>query len=182
MESLQDKFLIATPQMPDPRFQEQVVYICSHNEDGAMGLVINRPSDHSLDAVLKSANIPVPEQLLPPIYIGGPVDIESAFFLYSSEYKVEHFMVINQSVSMSREPKILHDIAQGNGPRDYLFVLGYAGWAPGQLEMELTVNGWLALPASYDILFHTSDELKWSKAAESCGIDIALFSDEIGLA
>jgi len=168
--------------MPDPRFAEQVVYICSHNQDGVMGFVINRPSGYSLQEVFKSAQIECGNIYFPPIYIGGPVDTECAFFLYSSEYKITDGFSISEAICMSRDPRILHDIGSGQGPEDYLFILGYAGWGPGQLEMELTLNGWLALPSNYDILFKVSDGLKWKKAAELSGIDISLYTDEIGLA
>ena len=183
MDSLQGNFLIATPQMPDPRFQEQVIYICSHTDsEGAMGLVVNYPSAYSLSEIFKSANIDVADSDWPHIYIGGPVEVETAFFLYSSDYFTEQSLTISDDVSMSRNPQILNDIAKGGGPEHYLFVLGYAGWAPGQLESELKVNGWLTLPAEIDILFNTPDDLKWKKAAEKYGIDISLFSDQIGTA
>lgn len=182
MESLTGHFLLATNQMPDPRFFEQVVYICSHDQGGTMGLVINKPCGHTLDEVLNSANIPFRDKLFPPVYLGGPVDQESAFFLYSSEYKAESFLSLSETISMSRDPKILHAIGAGEGPKEYLFILGYAGWGPGQLEMELTLNGWLTLPGSDEILFRTADSLKWKKAAQQYGIDISLYSDQIGLA
>ena len=182
MESLQGNFLIATPQMPDPRFKEQVIYICSHNDEGAMGLIVNHPSEYSLYEILKSANVEVHTDCLPPIYIGGPVEVEAAFFLYSSEYESANELSISEDVSMSRDPQILHDIAGGKGPRSYIFVLGYSGWAPGQLESELTVNGWLTLPAQNEILFNTQNGDKWKQAALQFGIDISLYSDEIGTA
>ena len=182
MESLQGKFLIATPQMPDPRFKEQVIYICSHNDEGAMGLIVNHPSEYSLFEIFKSANVEVIENDLPSIYIGGPVEVETAFFLYTSDYKAAHEISISEDVRLSRDPKILHDIAAGQGPLDFMFLLGYSGWAPGQLESELTVNGWLTLPAKNEILFQTPDDQKWKKAALQFGIDISLYSDEIGTA
>lgn len=182
MESLQGQFLIATNQMPDPRFAEQVVYICSHDQDGVMGLVINRPSNHSLDEVFRSAHIDYQDMPFPPVYIGGPVDTESAFFLHSADYITKNCFYVADSIYVSRDPQILNDIGTGKGPKDYLFILGYAGWGAGQLEAELALNGWLALPANYDILFHIPDELKWKKAAEQNGIDISLYTDEIGLA
>ncbi|MBU0729529.1 MAG: YqgE/AlgH family protein [Proteobacteria bacterium] len=185
MESLKNRFLIATPQMPDPRFQEQVIYMCVHNEEeGAMGFIINQPTAISLVEILKSAEIPVPDQQLPPVYFGGPVELEAAFFLYSTKnaYQIEHQINISDSVSLSRDPKILRDIAASRGPSDYIFLLGYAGWAPGQLENELTVNGWLTLPADYEDIFHTPDSLKWRNVAMKHGIDIDLFGDEIGTA
>nr|MBF0220999.1 YqgE/AlgH family protein [Desulfobulbaceae bacterium] len=182
MESLQGNFLIATPQMPDPRFREQVIYICSHNDEGAMGLIVNHPSEFSLLEVFLSANVEVSGTDFPQIYIGGPVEVEAAFFLYSSDYVGKNQLSISDDVSLSRDPQILHDIAGGVGPQSYMFILGYSGWAPGQLEAELTVNGWLTLPAKNEILFHTENSEKWKNAAMQFGIDISLYSDEIGTA
>lgn len=182
MESLQGKFLLATPQMPDPRFKEQVIYLCTHDDNGAMGLVVNQPTPYSLAEIFKSAKIEVNDTEWPPIYIGGPVEVEAAFFLYSEEYQANNFLEVGEGVRLSRDPKILLDIAGGKGPRHYLFVLGYAGWGPGQLEAELTVNGWLTLPAENSILFETPDQEKWQQAARRFGIDIALFNDQIGKA
>lgn len=183
MESLQGNFLIATPQMPDPRFARQVVFLCSHTEEGAMGLVINEPSPYSLREILLAAQIIVsPERQWPPIYIGGPVDTESAFFIYSSDYIAKHYLEVSPDINVSRDPKILQDIADGAGPENYLFVLGYSGWAPGQLEAELSMNGWLTLPGGVDIVFNTPDHLKWKNAADKYGIDISLFNDDLGAA
>ncbi len=182
MESLQGNFLLATPQMPDPRFREQVIYLCSHDANGVMGLVVNQPSIYPLAEIFKSARIDVPPGDWPFIYIGGPVELETAFFLYSDDYDSQNFLAVGDGVRLSREPQLLHDIASGVGPRNYLFLLGYAGWAPGQLEKELAVNGWLILPAENQILFDTPDHEKWQKAALRFGIDISLFSDQIGVA
>jgi putative transcriptional regulator len=167
--------------MPDPRFEEHVIYICAHNEEGAMGLTINRPNHiFSLAEILQGANLPVPELELPPVYIGGPVELESAFILYRSDYSAEHKLKISETVSLTRETKVLGDISRGVGPSTYLFILGYTGWGPGQLESELLENGWLTLPASDSIMFDMPDELKWKAAAMQYGIDIATFDDVIG--
>ena len=181
MENLSGHFLISTPQVPDPRFQEQVIYLCAHNEEGAMGLVINNPHrEISMVEVLSCANIPVPEEPLPPVYMGGPVELDAGFILYSSDYQIENALEITPKVSLSRDSRLLEDISRGRGPRDFLFLLGYAGWAPGQLEFELTDNSWLILPADLNVLFHTPDEFKWKKAAYRYGIDISMFNDTIG--
>jgi putative transcriptional regulator len=182
MESLQGNFLLATPQMPDPRFKEHVIYLCSHDANGAMGLVVNQPSTHSLAEICRSVSIDIEDGAWPLIYIGGPVELEAAFFLYSDDYEAKNFLVVGEGLRLSRDPQILHDLAKGVGPSQYLFLLGYAGWAPGQLEAELAVNGWLLLPAEHTILFDTPDQEKWQKAALQFGIDIALFSDQIGAA
>ena len=183
IETLQGYFLIATPQMPDPRFAGKVVYLCAHNDEGAMGLVVNEPiADISLADVFKSADIPVPSGLLPTVYQGGPVEVANAFFLYSSEYRSEHFLEVSKSVHLTSDPQLLYDLASGQGPKNLLVALGYSGWGPGQLEAELTVDGWLTLPADDDIIFHTPDRLRWHKAAQRHGIDIALFGDVVGTA
>ncbi|WP_267928908.1 YqgE/AlgH family protein [Desulfolithobacter dissulfuricans] len=181
MESLTGYFLISTPQMPDPRFQEQVVYICAHNEEGAMGLVINNPHPEiTLLDVLHGANMPIPEGVLPPVYLGGPVEMEAGFILYSGDGKSRLSLEITPEIHLSRDAGLLHDIALGKGPEHFLFMLGYAGWAPGQLEAELMDNGWLTVPGDFDVLFNTPDEEKWKLAAGRYGIDIAVFGDVIG--
>ena len=181
MESLQGYFLISTPQMPDPRFKERVVYICAHTDEGAMGLIVNQPvNEVRLADVFLSVGSKVPKGNLPSVYLGGPVGLNSAFFLYSSDYKREGQMLVCEGVALSSDLAILDDISRKIGPQNYIFALGYSGWAPGQLENELTVNGWLALPGDEEILFHTPDELKWKRVAEKHGINITLFGDVIG--
>jgi putative transcriptional regulator len=181
--SLAGKFLISTPQMPDPRFAEHVIYICAHNADGAMGVAINQPN-YSIPFVeiLQGIHLPVPCCNLPPVYIGGPVDIESAFILFVSDYLTEHKIEVSRTVSLTRETKVLEDIANGIGPEKYLFILGYTGWGPGQLEDELVNRGWLTVPANDDIIFQMNDTDKWKAAAMHFGIDISIFEDEIGYA
>ena len=181
MENLSGHFLISTPQMPDPRFQEQVIYICAHNDEGAMGLVINHPHQEiSMLEVLSCTNIPLPKNRLPPVYMGGPVEVEAGFILYSSDYHIDNALEVTPKVYLSRDSRLLEDISRGHGPLDYLFLLGYAGWAAGQLEFELLDTSWLTVPADLDVLFHTPDEFKWKKAAYRYGIDISMLSDAIG--
>lgn len=181
--SLAGSFLVSTPQMPDPRFEEHVIYMCAHNAEGAMGVSVNRPNHlFSLAEILQGANLPVPEKKLVPVHIGGPVELESAFILYQSDYITQNRLDISQTVSLTREIKVLEEIARGGGPSTYLFILGYTGWGPGQLEHELLNNGWLTLPASDNIIFDMPDELKWKAAAMQYGIDIATFEDVIGYA
>ncbi len=182
-ENLTGSFLISTQKMPDPRFEEQVIYVCTHNDEGAMGVVINRPSNmFSLVEIFQSAQLGIPKYPLPPVYIGGPVGLESAFILYSSSYKTEFQLEVSESISLSRESKVLKDISKNQGPEKYLFLLGYAGWGPGQLERELVENGWLTVPASDTIIFDTPDDEKWRTAAALYGIDISTFGDTIGRA
>lgn len=180
---LTGSFLISTQNMPDPRFEEQVIYICAHSEEGAMGVAINRPNTmFSMSEILQSAGLPVPKNELPPVYIGGPVELESAFILYSSDYKTDYQLEVSPTVFLSRETKVLEDIAKGQGPGKYLFLLGYAGWGPGQLERELLDDGWLTVPGNDTIIFDTPNEDKWRAAALQYGIDISVFGDVVGRA
>lgn len=183
MESLQGNFLIATPQMPDPRFKQQVVYLCAHNEEeGAMGLIINQPSGHSLAEVMAGAGIEEVSGFLPAIYLGGPVEMEAGFFLFSSDYDCPHYLEVTSQIRLSTDIAILRDIANGLAPADYLFAIGYSGWAPGQLERELADDAWLVLPGDYEVIFHTPDERKWKRAASLGGIDISIFGGVVGSA
>lgn len=184
MESLAGHFLISTPQMPDPRFQRQVIYMCAHNEEGAMGVVINNPNHEiTLLEVFHGANLPIPEGPLPPVYIGGPVEMDAGFILFLSAKEADQFsLAVTEEVSLSRDTRLLEDISLGKGPREYIFLLGYAGWGPGQLEAELVDNSWLTVEGDLDVLFHTPDELKWKKAAARLGIDISILGDAIGSA
>jgi len=183
VDSLAGTFLISTPQMPDPRFEEHVIYICAHSSDGAMGVAINQPHGvFSFPEILEGANLSVPDIDFPPVYIGGPVELEAGFILYKSDYTTEHKIDVSESVSLTRETKVLEDIAKMCGPEHFLFILGYTGWGPGQLDHELVANGWLTVPADDNIIFQMENNMKWKAAAMQFGIDIATFEDVIGYA
>lgn len=183
LESLQGHFLIATLQMPDPRFAGTVVYLCVHNREGALGLVINQPvKDIDLADIFRHADIPLPAAPLPPVYLGGPVETSSAFFLYSADYQLGNHIAVSPTVALTRDPQLLYDLAAGRGPSFFLPALGYAGWGGGQLENELSGDGWLILPADDEIIFRTPDDQKWKRAARAHGIDITLFGDVVGSA
>jgi putative transcriptional regulator len=183
MDSLAGHFLISTPQMPDPRFQEQVIYLCAHNEEGAMGLVINNPNPEiTLLDVLHGSNLSIPDGPQPPVYMGGPVELDAGFILYSTEMRDRYAVEIKPGVYLSRDSRLLEDISLNQGPEFFLFMLGYAGWGAGQLEGELVDNSWLTVPADVEVIFHTPDDQKWRKAAQKFGIDISIFGDIIGFA
>ena len=184
MDSLAGSFLVATNQMPDPRFGEKIIYMCSHNEnDGAMGLVVNHPIDGiTLEAIYNSMKIDVPDIHFPPVFLGGPVDLDAAFFLHSSEYTPAQHIDVTERIRLSRDPQILRDIALFRGPKDYRLMLGYSGWGPGQLENELMQDGWLTLPADYEDIFEVQPELMWKKITAKHGIDIRLFGEITGTA
>ncbi len=181
--SLAGSFLVSTPQMPDPRFEEHVIYICAHSSEGAMGVAINQPhSVLTLPEILRGANLSVPDVVFAPVYMGGPVELESAFILYKSGYKTKHQLDISETISLTRETRVLEDISRNRGPDHYLFILGYTGWGPGQLEHELVHNGWLTVPADDEIIFSSADNEKWKAAALQLGIDITTYDDVIGYA
>jgi putative transcriptional regulator len=181
IDTLTGSFLLSTPQMPDPRFSEQVIYICSHGHDGAIGLAINKPNPLlNLEEVLLTNNLPVPTGMNAPVYLGGPVETNSAFILYKSDYVTEQHLEVSSTVYLSRDTRVLEDIANERGPEKFLFAVGYAGWGPGQLEQELVSQGWLTIPGQDSIIFDVPDDEKWRQAAAVYGIDISTYQDFIG--
>lgn len=181
MESLTGQFLVSTPHMPDPRFQEQVIYLCAHSEAGAMGLAVNQVHPHmTLHDVLLGANLPLTTGPAAPVYLGGPVEPEAGFILFYSETPLRFSMKVQPSVFVSRDARLLEDIAKGAGPEHFLFLLGYAGWGPGQLENELLDNGWLVVPGNLEVIFNTPAASRWKRAATSVGIDIVQLGNIVG--
>lgn len=183
IESLTGSFLVSTQQMPDPRFEGQVIYVCSHGIDGALGVAINKPDVHlTLAQILREIGMDLPKDELPPVYIGGPVALDAAFILFRSGAYGSNGIEVTPTISLTREKDVLQAIAEGVGPKDYLFLLGYAGWQPGQLEAELHDNGWLVVPGDESIIFDLPNEQKWQAAAMQYGIDIVTFNESIGYA
>ena len=181
MESLKGNFLISMPHMNDPNFARSVVYVCEHTENGAMGLVINKPLGHiDFADILRQLNITIPEFRLPNVYFGGPVELYRGFCLHSNEYHLEDTICITETISLTANKTIINDIANNAGPQDLLFLMGYAGWAPNQLEYEITENGWLIVPSSDDIIFDLTDDKKWEMAAKRYGIDITMMNEAVG--
>ncbi len=181
IDTLTGSLLLSTPQMPDPRFAKQVIYICAHGHEGAMGIAINKPNPTlNLEEILLTNNLPAPHDINTPVYIGGPVEPDAAFILYQSDYVTEQHLEVSSTVYLSRSTRVLEDIAHGCGPEKFLFALGYAGWGPGQLEQELVSQGWLTIPAQDSILFDVPDEDKWRQSAALYGIDISTYQDFIG--
>ncbi len=179
---LTGQLLIAMPQMADPRFAQTVIYMCAHTEDGAMGLVINREIDSiTFPGLLKQLEIEVPnprEEIR--VMFGGPVETGRGFVLHSQDYVQDTTMLIDDRVGLTATRDILRDMAMGVGPRARFLALGYAGWAPGQLDNEIQANGWLHAPASEDILFGDDIGAKWEQALAVLGISSALLSGDAG--
>ncbi|MEM6356881.1 MAG: YqgE/AlgH family protein [Pseudomonadota bacterium] len=176
---LAGQVLIAMPTMPDRRFKRSLVYLCSHSGEGAMGLMINREADGVRMADLfAKLSIPLPEEIgVEPIRVGGPVETGRGFVLHSDDYHADDASLrIEDGVSMTATLEVLHAIARGEGPKDRFVALGYAGWGPGQLELELREHGWLACEADADLLFGDAQDEKWEQALSKLGISAALLS------
>lgn len=182
---LSGKLLIAMPGLLDPRFARSVIYICSHSDEGALGLVVNKPATElAFKDLLEQLEIPVgPDTDQIRIHIGGPVERARGFVLHSGDYNVaDATMSVTPDVGMTASVDILRDIARGRGPEQLLFTLGYSGWGPSQLEGEIRRNGWLTSDATPEILFHLSDEAKWEAALATIGVDLRALSPEGGRA
>ncbi len=187
---LDGHFLIAMPGMQDNRFTRTVVYICAHSPDGAMGITINQPAPQITfrDLLVQLDIIPEgPEIRLPGpaghmrVQRGGPVETGRGFVLHSADYFVENSTLpIDENVSLTATLEILKAIAVGNGPRSALLALGYAGWAPGQLENEIQANGWLHCPAIPELIFDSDLDSKYDRAMALIGIDPSRLASEAG--
>ena len=182
--NLTNNFIIAMPGLADPLFEKSVSFICQHNKHGAMGLTINRPTDIAFVELLAQLNIPIEDKSISsiPVYLGGPVATGHGFILHTNETDDhwEQTLTINEHISLSSSKDILTAIAKGEGPADYLIILGYSGWVKGQIEKEIQENSWLNVPADNDIIFHTPYSQRWENAALKIGIDINLISSDIG--
>lgn len=182
---LAGKCLIAMPTMGDPRFARSVVYLCAHSDEGAMGLIVNKPAaDVRLGDLLEHLKIPRGETV-PDIrvHIGGPVEHARGFVLHSADFESpQGTLKVDDGVSMTATLDVLEHIAKGTGPRRSMLALGYAGWGPGQLESEIAQNGWLTADAQDDLLFGRANEFKWSAALKSIGVDPVTLSPQAGRA
>jgi len=174
--------LVAMPGMPDPRFSKAVIYVCAHNAEGAMGLVINQAMDDiTLPELLDQLGVPPTEfSNTISVQLGGPVEQGRGFVLHTPEYVHESTLVVDEKMALTGTLDILQDIAHGSGPQQSLLILGYAGWGPGQLDEEILENGWLSVAADPDLVFDGDLETKWQHAMDKLGIDLSLLSEEAG--
>ena len=183
--NLSGKFLIATPGMGDPRFEHSVILICAHSDDGAMGLIVNKPADEvTFPDLLKQLGIEDEGQgSAPPICLGGPVEHARGFVLHSMDYdRSDTTLEVPGGYGMTATLDILQDIAGGRGPARAMLALGYSGWAPGQLEAEIADNGWLIGDASPELIFDIEAPKRWTKALENMGVDALALSATAGRA
>lgn len=180
--SLANHFLIAMPKLADPNFSRTVTLICEHSSEGAMGIVINRSTDLRLRDIFAQLDIDPTGAAHSdmPIHFGGPVQNNRGFVLHEPLGKWESTLTVTDNIGVSTSRDILTAIAQNQGPASCLVALGYAGWAAGQLEREITENSWLSAPADRSILFETPVEHRWSAAARIMGVDLATLSSEAG--
>ena len=181
--SLKNHFLIAMPSLLDPHFFRTVTYLCEHNKDGAMGIVINQPLlNLRLGDILEQLDIQTgyPEIANRMVFNGGPVQKDRGFILHSNNSTWSSTLKISDSISLSTSKDILQAISQNHGPNQSLVALGIASWQSGQLEKEIADNSWLFAPANIDILFHMAIEHRWRAAATAMGVDVNRLSSDIG--
>ncbi len=180
-QTYEGKLLLAMPGMGDPRFNRSVIYMCSHDEEGAMGIAINQRVDGlTFKQLLSRLNIEPSTNREIPIHSGGPVETGRGFVLHTADYFQSSTLKITDDISLSATVDILSLLAREEGPKKALLALGYAGWGEGQLEDEITRNSWLTVEASEDLLFNTPWSEKWTKAMALAGIDSVKLSSEAG--
>ena len=178
------QMLLAMPAMTDPRFERAVIYMCAHNDEGAMGLVVNKTLD-SIDfrELLGQLDIPAGDSVRDmTVHFGGPVENQRGFVLHSGEYRHDETLMITDQVGLTATLDILRALARGDGPEKSILALGYAGWGPGQLESEFHDNAWLSVPYDDALMFEVDAADKWERAFNSIGVDLSVLSGRAGRA
>ncbi|MEY3881947.1 MAG: hypothetical protein RIQ94_2743 [Pseudomonadota bacterium] len=171
---LTNQFIVAMPTLADPLFFRTVTYLCQHNAEGALGIVINKLTDMKLGEVFKQMDINVtyPPAAEASVFAGGPVHQERGFVVHTACGDWQATLPVSNTISLTTSRDVLEAIAAGEGPEQYLVALGYAGWGAGQLEKEILDNAWLNTPYGKQVIFDTPVNLRWTAAAEQIGIDI----------
>ena len=174
MSYLEQQFLIAMPGMDDPNFNRGVTLLCQHNDEGALGITVNRPSEFVLQDLLGQVGLQCADVSLAdlPVYDGGPVHRERGFVLHSPDRRSESSMTVGEQIVITTSRDVLEDIASGTGPARFLVALGYAGWGAGQLENEMRDNAWLHVMADSDLIFDLPVEQRWEGAVARLGIEV----------
>mgnify|MGYP002622643358 CR=1 FL=1 len=182
LSNLTNHFLIAMPNLLDPNFSKTVTYICAHNEEGTMGITINRPTDMTLGQILNQMELEIQNPAIneTQIFNGGPVQTDRGFILHEQGYDWDSTLSVSDDINMTTSKDVLEAIANGNGPKNIFIALGYAGWSSGQLEDEIRQNAWLNGPADSGIIFNTPVKKRWQSAASLLGVDIDSISTDIG--
>jgi putative transcriptional regulator len=180
--NLTNHFLIAMPNMVDPFFARTLTYLCEHNDQGALGLVVNRPIDLTLQALFERLSLALKQREIAdaPVYYGGPVQTDRGFVLHAPPGDWQSTLRVREAIGLTTSKDILEAVGRGEGPHRMMVTLGYAGWSPGQLEHELSQNAWLTVEARDAIIFDLPAEERLAAAMELLGLDFARLSDEAG--
>lgn len=183
-QSLSNQFLVAMPTLEDPNFSRTVTLICQHDENGALGVTINRTVESlKINDILAQFSLPTPKSGTigqQPIYSGGPVHTELGLLLHKNLGDWQSTLVVSDELGLTSSRDVLEAISGSCGPEDCLLVLGYSGWGAGQLEWEIQQNTWLTVPAEINIIFDVLVEQRWTQAAASLGVDIATLTGGVG--
>jgi len=180
--NLTHHFLIAMPAMADPNFANTLTYVCEHNEDGALGIVVNRPIEMTLSTLFEQIDVPLSDRDLreTPVHFGGPVQVDRGFVLHRPLGNWQSTLAVSDDVGLTTSKDVLEAVARGEGPRDVFVSLGYAGWSAGQLEAELAQNAWLTVAADPDVVFDLPAASRLPAAVKLLGIDFSRLSDDVG--
>jgi putative transcriptional regulator len=179
--NLTNHFLIAMPNMADPNFSGTLTYIADHNEQGALGVVVNRPIDLDLSMLFEQIGLNLPEGLRDQIvYLGGPVQQERGFVLHTPTKSYSSTLNVTNSVSLTTSKDVLEAVADGEGPDKFMVSLGYSGWSAGQLEQEMAQNAWLSVEADPHVIFDLPPDERLPAAMKLLGINFSNLSDEAG--
>ena len=180
--SLTNQLLIAMPGMADPNFSTTVTLICEHNDDGALGIVINRPLTLKLGGLFEQLELDEadPHAADSPVLMGGPVGPERGFVLHDTRHSYEHSLAVSSEINLTLSRDVIDAMATGQGPEKSLVALGYAGWEPGQLEEEMLANAWLNVTATSDLVFDLPFADRWDAAAKTLGVDLSTLSPDAG--
>jgi putative transcriptional regulator len=180
--NLTDHFLIAMPAMDDPYFSKSLIYIAEHNEQGALGIIVNRPIDMNLATLFEKIDMPFEPNELGnlPVFFGGPVQTDRGFVLHRPIGEWQSTLAVNQDVGLTSSRDVLQAVAREGKPREMMVTLGYSGWGAGQLENELAQNAWLTVPADPHIIFDLPYEERLPSAMEILGIDFTNLANQAG--
>ena len=180
--ALTNQLLIAMPGMADPNFSTTVTLICEHNDDGALGIIINRPLNLKLSGLFDQLSVEDadPDTAENPVMSGGPVGTERGFVLHDKKLSFENTLAVSDDIQLTLSRDVIDAMALGDGPEKSLVAIGYAGWEPGQLEEEMLANSWLNVTATPELVFDTPFEERWNSAARLLGVDISSISPDAG--
>ena len=172
MKNLSNHLLISAPFISDHIFKKSIIFLCEHNDEGAMGIIINKPiENHKINDLLYEIGLSNLKNN-PNIYFGGPVSLDLGYILHESTYKNNHTLKISKSFSLTSNDTIIKDIKNGVGPKKFRFSLGYAGWSKNQLEKEIENGDWMITSATSQLIFDTPDKNKWNNIANELGFDL----------